>query len=191
MLVASQDDLDLSTISDETLASRSTEDLDAFAELYKRYLCRVYRFVRSQTPDDSIAEDLTAHTFFSAMSAAGTFRGEGSYKSWLFRIAHNTLVTWRRKQSSAPIAVEEFPEHIDPSPSPASIAIDRDERQVVWSLVSSLPPTQREVLALRYLEDLDIGEVAAVTGKTRGAVRILLHRARNGLRHALEEGGHA
>lgn len=191
MLVASQNERALSAIPDETLASRSHQDLDSFAELYNRYLCRVYRFVRSQTPDDPTAEDLTAHTFFRAMSAAGTFRAEGSYKSWLFRIAHNTLVTWRRRQSSAPIAVEELPEYVDPSPSPSTIAIDRDERQVVWGLVSSLPPTQREVLALRYLEDLDIGEIATITGKTRGAIRILLHRARNGLRHALEEGGHA
>ena len=177
--------------SDEALATRSHEDLDAFAELYNRYLCRVYRFVRSQTPDEPTAEDLTAHVFFRAMSSAGSFRGDGSYKSWLFRIAHNSLVTWRRKQSSAPIAVEELPEHVDPSPSPSTIAVDRAERQVVWSLVSTLPPTQREVLALRYLEDLEIGEIADITGKTRGAIRILLHRARNGLRHALEEGGHA
>ena len=199
MLVATQDGSDLASpsdetlaeLSDETLAARSNEDLDSFAELYNRYLCRIYRFVRSQTPDESTAEDLTAHTFFRAMSSARSFRGDGTYKAWLFRIAHNTLATWRRKQSRAPITVEELPDHIDPSPSPATIVVDSAQRQVVWNLVSSLPPTQREVLALRYLEDLDIAEISVVTGKTRGAIRILLHRARNGLRHALEQGGHA
>jgi RNA polymerase sigma-70 factor, ECF subfamily len=191
LLVASQNEHELTALSDETLASRSNDDLDSFAELYNRYLCRIYRFLRSQTPDESTAEDLTAHTFFRAMSAAGTFRGDGAYKAWLFRIAHNTLATWRRKQSQAPLAVEELPEHADPSPSPATIAVDKDQRQVVWSLVQSLPRTQREVLALRYLEDLDIAEISAITGKTRGAIRILLHRARSGLRSALEQGGHA
>lgn len=180
----------MSALSDETLATRSHDDLDSFAELYNRYLCRIYRFVRSQTPDDPTAEDLTAHTFFRALSSGGGFRGDGTYSSWLFRIAHNTLVTWRSKQSSAPIAVEEVPEHMDPGPSPASVALEREEKQLVWTLVSSLPPTQGEVLALRYLEDLEIGEIATITGKTRGAIRILLHRARNGLRHALEQSGH-
>lgn len=177
----------MSELSDETLAIRLTQDLDSFAELYDRYLCRVYRFVRSQTPDDSTAEDLTAHTFFRALSSAESFRAEGTYKAWLFRIAHNTLATWRRKQSSAPITVEELPEHTDPAPSPATVALDTEEKQLVWTLVSSLPPTQREVLALRYLDDLTTEEIADVTKKSRGAVRILLHRARNSLRRALEE----
>lgn len=187
MLVASQDERELSTLSDETLASRSHEDLDSFAELYNRYLCRIYRFVRSQTPDESTAEDLTAHTFFRALSSAGSFRGDGTYRSWLFRIAHNTLVSWRRKRSSDPITLDELPDHMDPSPSPATLALDSEEKRLVWSLVSSLPARQREVLALRYLEDLEVGEIAAVTGRTRGAVRITLHRARNGLRQALEQ----
>lgn len=192
MLSAVQDeDGMLSLLSDEALASHSGEDLDAFAELYNRYLCRVYRFVRSQTPDDPTAEDLTAHTFFRALSSAASYRGEGTYRSWLFRIAHNAIITWRRKQSSAPLAVEDIPERADPAPSPATIALDSEERKLVWDLVSALPPAQREVLALRYLEDLDTAEIAGVTGRTRGAVRILLHRARNGLRHALEEGGRA
>ena len=191
MLVASQHARELSALTDEALASCSHEDLDSFAELYNRYLCRVYRFVRSQTPDDATAEDLTAHTFFRALSSAGSFRGDGAYRAWLFRIAHNTLMTWRRKQSLDPIAVEELPDRMDPSPSPAAIALDSDERQLVWNLVSALPANQREVLALRYLEDLEIGEIATVTGKTRGAIRILLHRARNGLRDALEQGSMA
>lgn len=189
MLVASQDERvsALSELSDESLASRSHEDLDSFAELYNRYLCRVYRFVRSQTPDESTAEDLTAHTFFRALSSAGSFRGDGAYKSWLFRIAHNTLVTWRRKRSSDPITLDELPDHIDPSPSPATVALDSEEKQLVWDLVSSLPRTQREVLALRYLEDLDVSEIATITNRTRGAIRITLHRARNNLRRALEQ----
>jgi RNA polymerase sigma-70 factor (ECF subfamily) len=108
----------------------------------------------------------------------------------LFQIAHNTLATWRRKQTTAPITVENVPERMDPSPSPATVALDGEEKRLVWALVSKLPLRQREVLALRYLEDLEVGEISAITGKTRGAVRILLHRARNGLRSALEEGGY-
>lgn len=189
MLAAVLDEDQARDLSDELLAQRADVELAAFTELYSRYLCRIYGFVRSQTPDEATAEDLTAQTFFRALSGAKTFSGTGTYRSWLFRIAHNTVLTWRVGRSRAPVAVEEVPEHTDPSPSPSSVVLAGEERSLVWKLVSSLAPAQREVLALRYLEDLTTEEIAGVTGRTRGAVRILLHRARNSLRRALEEKG--
>ncbi len=176
-------------VPDEILAQRASEDLDAFTELYNRYLCRLFRFVRSQTPDDATAEDLTAHTFFRALTSAGTFKGDGSYRAWLFRIAHNTIVTWRQRRTRFPVVVEEVPEHTDPSSSPANLVLEREQRALVWGVVSTLAPAQREVLSLRYLEDLSAEEIARVTGRSRGAVRILLHRARNSLRRKFEERG--
>lgn len=191
MLAAVLDHEEVSKLSDEQLALHAGTDLDAFSELYSRYLCRVYAFARSQTPDEASAEDVTAQTFFRALSSAHTFASEGSYRSWLFRIAHNTIASWHLHRSKAAITVEELPEHTDPGPSPASVVLAGEERSLVWKLVSSLPPAQREVLALRYLDDLTAEEIAQVTDRSRGAVRILLHRARNSLRRALEAKGMA
>jgi RNA polymerase sigma-70 factor, ECF subfamily len=171
---------------DKTLAERAARDFEAFAELYQRYLCPVYRFIRSQTPDDATAEDLTAHVFFKALSNAASYRGDGSYSAWIFRIAHNSLSTWRRRAGRAVEVVEELPESVDPTPSPASQVIVTEERNLIWETVSELPPAQREVVALRYIEDFSIEEVADITKRTRGAVRILLHRARARLRKALD-----
>ena len=187
MLAAEIDDHPVHDMSDELLARNANEDLGAFSELYRRYLCRIYGFIRSQTPDEPTAEDLTAQTFFRALSSASTFSGDGTYRSWLFRIAHNTLSSWRIGQAKGPVVVEEVPEHVDPSPSPSSVVLAGEERSLVWRLVSRLGAAQREVLALRYLEDLTTDEIAQVTGRSRGAVRILLHRARNSLRRAIED----
>ena len=176
----------LADATDEDLAVLVTDDFDAFAELYGRYLCPVYRFVRSQTTDDSTAEDITAHVFFKAISSAGTFRGDGSYRSWIFRIAHNEIYSWRNGKARSVIAVEELPESADPAPSPVAQAIAREDSGMVWRKVAELPPAQREVVALRYLQDLEVEEIAAITGRSRGAVRILLHRARLKLRHSME-----
>jgi len=175
-----------SETDDRTLAHLAASDFDAFAELYRRYLCPVYRVVRAQVPDDATAEDLTAHVFFKALSSAGSYRGEGSYSAWIFRIAHNSLATWRRTAGRSAEVVEEVPESVDPTPSPASQVIVGEERHLVWQTVSELPPAQREVVALRYIEDFSIEEVAEITRRSRGAVRILLHRARTRLRKALD-----
>ncbi|MFN2488299.1 MAG: RNA polymerase sigma factor [Actinomycetota bacterium] len=180
-------DMDLFTeVDDETLAERAPKDFEAFAELYRRYLCPVYRFVRSQVPDDATAEDLTAHVFFKALSSAGTYRAEGSYSSWVFRIAHNSLSTWRERAGRSPVVSDDMPDEIDPTPSPASQVIVGEARGLVWDTVAALPPAQREVVALRYIQDFSIEEVADITDRSRGAVRILLHRARARLRKALD-----
>ena len=171
--------------SDEVLAALAAEDFDAFAELYRRYLNPVYRFLRSQTPTETVAEDLTAHVFFKALSSAATFRGDGTYKSWIFRIAHNVLVSWRERRGRS-VVIDELPDEEDPGPSPASRAIANEASDFVWQKVAELPAAQREVVTLKYAEDLSTEEISKITNKSRGAVRILLHRARSKLRNAFE-----
>jgi RNA polymerase sigma-70 factor (ECF subfamily) len=175
----------LTEASDESLAVGASNDFHAFEELYRRYLTPIYRYVRSQTPDDATAEDLTAHVFFRALSSAATFRADGCYKAWIFRIAHNTIVSWRDRSGRAQ-PVEAVPEAADPAPSPASQAIAREARGHIWKKVAELPDAQREVVTLKYVEDLSNEEIAKVTNRSRGAVRILMHRARSKLRHSLE-----
>jgi RNA polymerase sigma-70 factor (ECF subfamily) len=175
-----------SDLDDEVLALRVREDFDAFAELYRRYLHPLYRFVRSQVSDDATAEDVTAQVFFKALSSASTFRNEGSYQAWLFRIAHNSIVSWRTSKSNGVIVLDQMPDSVDPEPSPVAKAITDEESTLVRKKVLALPPAQREVVALRYLHDFSIEEIAGVTRRSRGAVRILLHRARSRLRRDLE-----
>jgi RNA polymerase sigma-70 factor (ECF subfamily) len=170
---------------DELLAAKAVDDFTAFSELYRRYLNPIYGFIRSQIPDDTVAEDITAHVFFKALSSASTFRGDGTYRSWLFRIAHNSIFSWRDRSGRA-LAVAELPEKVDPAPSPATQAIASEAANVVWAKVAELPPAQREVITLKYADDLSTEEIASVTDRSRGAVRILLHRAKTRLRHSLE-----
>ena len=174
-------------LDDETLALRASSDFDAFAELYRRHACPIFRFVRGQTPSDEVAEDLTAQVFFKALSSADTWRGDGPYKAWLFSIARNCVSTWRKHKQITAISTESLPDRADPSPSPASHVLVGEARDLVWKRVAELPPAQREAVALRYLKDLSIEEVARRTRRTKGAVRILLHRARTRLRAAMQD----
>ncbi len=173
------------TASDLVLAESATTDIDAFAELYRRYQCNIFGFVRSQVEDDATAEDITAQVFFKALASASTYRATGAYRSWLFRIAHNAIVSYRSKKARS-VTVDHVPDEEDPAPSPMSQAITQEARGVVWDTVALLPGSQRELVSLRYLEDMSIDEIADITGRTNGSIRIQLHRARMSLKSALE-----
>jgi RNA polymerase sigma-70 factor (ECF subfamily) len=180
-------DQDLLDLDDDVLAKQVPDEFAAFGELYRRYLCPVYRYIRAQTPSEAVAEDLTAQVFFKALTAARSFRGDGGYAPWIFRIAHNTVCSWRQRKERSAVLMEEVPDLVDSALCPASQVVVGEARSLVWDTVASLPPAQNEVVALRYIQDFSIEEISSITGRTRGAVRILLHRARQKLRNALEE----
>lgn len=120
-----------------------------------------------------------------AMSSAGSFRGEGSFGAWLRQIARNTLVDWHGEKARLHIPVASVPDHhIEDDPATAT-ALANEERILIREVVDELPEAQREVVQLRYWKDLTIDEIARFTGRTRGAIRVLLHRARQSLRRRL------
>jgi RNA polymerase sigma-70 factor (ECF subfamily) len=186
MELSAVDDRLLADIDDESLAMGAAEDFEAFAELYRRHECVIYKIIRAQTPTDDVAEDLTAQVFFKALPGAKTWRGDGSYRSWLYAIAQNSISSYRRAKQRVAV-VDVIPEPVDPTPNPDSQVIVGEARDLIWKRVSELPEAQKEAVILRYLKELSIEEVARITRRTKGAVRILLHRARMKLREKLEE----
>ena len=186
MEIRAVDDVLLQGVDDETLAARAGEDFEAFAELYRRYECVVFRVVRARTPSDDVAEDITAHVFFKALINADEWRGEGSYRSWLYGIARNAVSTWRNQKGRNAVVLELVPDLEDPVPTPPVQVVIGEERDLIWKRVAELPDAQREAVVLRYLKEHTIDEIASITKRTKGAIRILLHRARCRLRKQME-----
>jgi RNA polymerase sigma-70 factor, ECF subfamily len=178
--------LDHEQREDEELAHLAPTDLTAFAELYRRYQSAMYAFMRSQVSDADAAQDLTAQVFFKALNSASTFRSDGSYAGWLFRIAHNCLATYRRDHSRRPVVLQEVPEQHDPNPTPPVHTIVQETREMLWDRVAELPEDQKQAINLRYIKDLSIEEIGRVMRRSSGAVRVLLHRARLRLRRSIK-----
>lgn len=174
---------------DEVLAVIAHKDEGAFTELYRRYLDPVYRYMRYQTPTSEEAQDLTAQVFFHAYRASDGFRGESTYRTWLFRIAHNTLISYRRSRGKAPIPVAELPESPDEDTDVFHRAAEAEAARTLWSVIRELPLPEREIVQLRYVEGLEPREIAEVTGRSPGAVRVRIHRLLRRLRRRLEEKG--
>ena len=171
----------------DVLASQA--DRAAFGTLYRRYLDRVYGYSFYLLGDHHDAEDVTERTFLAALAAIGTFRDEGaSFRSWLFRIAHNQVANALRSRGRRPAASLDTVDEPASSADPATAVTAADEARAVRRALDTLPTDRRQVLVLRFVDGLSAREIGAVLGRSEGAVRVLQHRALRELGTVLESG---
>lgn len=172
------------TERERALVARARDNAAAFGELYDFYMPRVYGFVYRRVRDRAVAEDLTSVTFQRALENVRRtdFRNE-SFGGWLYRVASNALVDHvRRDRRHVPMANIEEETPGDLALDALAAALDRDQ---VRRALKSLPDNHREVLVLRYYDDLDPVEICAVLGCSRETLAVRLHRAIRALRTAL------
>ncbi|PWU08077.1 MAG: hypothetical protein C5B50_30390 [Verrucomicrobia bacterium] len=163
--------------SDEQLALESQRgSLVAFEALVLRYERRIYRFVAQWCRDGMDASEITQETFVRAYQNIGQFKSRYRFSAWLFTIARHKSIDHHR---AAPIAFErQIPEFADTA-DPAQLLEDQEQRVEIWNLARrSLPELQFQALWLRYVEDMQVKEVAKVLRKTQMHVKVLLFRAR-------------
>jgi RNA polymerase sigma-70 factor (ECF subfamily) len=156
------------------IVARARLEPAAFAPLYERYLEPVYRYCYRRLGSREAAEDATSLVFERALRSLPAFRG-GSFRAWLFAIAHNAVTdAYRRRGAQPPLA--EAVEIADPAPLPEQLALLADEQRLLATALALLPSEQRQVIELR-LSGLPSAEVAEVLGRSPGAVRALQLRA--------------
>lgn len=172
---------------DTPLVLRAIErDQDAFGELYDRHVVRVYRHIYYMVGNAAEAEDLTAQTFLRAWEAIPRYQVRGApFVSWLLRIAHNLGVSHlrsKRETSQIHEGILDDKSHRDPESSYQQTA----EEELVREAILLLREEQRQVIILRFIEDLDYREVAEIIGKSVAAIRVIQHRALNSLRKQMK-----
>lgn len=169
------------TTSAEALAiARAQRDPAAFAPLYETYFDAVYRYCYHRLGDWSAAEDAASIVFTNALAALPRFRADGrtgSFRSWLFAIAHNVVANHHRSRGRRPI-VELTHAHAvpDSAPSPEDEAVAAEASHSIHALLSHLTGDQRRVIELR-LAGLTDAEIGLVLGRRHGAIRATQYRA--------------
>ena len=154
-----------------------------FLEIYQRYAHDVHCFSLYLSGNYTLAEDLTAETFVHAMCGPTDLR-VNSVKAYLFAIARNLFRDAVERQGRL-AAVSDAPEEVDPAPSPARAAEDRQTLAVVLKAIQRLPEHQREALVLSVGGDLRYDQIGAILGCSVAAVKVRIHRARLQLRSEL------
>jgi RNA polymerase sigma-70 factor (ECF subfamily) len=163
------------TEDDEQLARKAGRSPQVFAELYQRYLTPVYRYHLARTGQEDVAQDLTSQTFLAACEAIGSYRGQGSFKSWLFGIASHKRADYYRRAQPV-ISLEEAEEMTQLEPSPEDTVDSHLQMERVSKALQGLPAEQSEALVLRIFTELSAAEIGRMMGKSEAAVKMLVHR---------------
>jgi RNA polymerase sigma-70 factor, ECF subfamily len=178
-------DPDDTGVDDAVLVAAAQRDPRAFEPLYARYADPVYRYCWRRLGDADAAADATSLIFIKALAALPRYRA-GSFRSWLFSIAHNTVVDGLRStRHDAPFDPAFDP--VDPAPGPEELALAGDAGRQVRSLLGRLSTDQRHVVELR-LAGLTDREIATALGRNLPAVRMLQTRAVARLRTLMGQG---
>jgi RNA polymerase sigma-70 factor (ECF subfamily) len=168
--------------------------LDDFDALVRQHWPRVFRFALASLRDRDAAETVTQDCFLRAYKGRDRFRGDAGLTTWLMQIAVNLvrdysrnrrLQFWRRMQESAVDTNAASAWIPDQHISPEALSLAREQIEAVWAATRHLSERQRTVFLLRFVEDMDLLEIAAATGMKEGTVKAHLFRALQAVRERI------
>ena len=181
----------LAPVVSDTGADES-EDFDSLVRLHRP---RVFRFILASLRDRETAENLTQDCFVRAYQARGQFRGASSIATWFMKIAANLvrnhesssrLKFWRRSLHSGVDMADIGNSIADRQQSAEEAALVQEQVKAIWAAAASLSARQRTVFLLRFVEDMDILEIAAATGMKEGTVKVHMFRALQAVRARID-----
>ena len=161
---------------DEELAFEARTDPAAFGLLYEHHRLAVFRYLRTRSPSEDDAAELTAVAFERALAAMPRYRSTGGgILAWLLRIARNAAIDAGRRTSTVPLPDDE-PDRRRAG-EPDALVIERERRASLVAAINELPVIQREAIVLRYAARLTAREIGVVIDRSDQATQKLLSRA--------------
>ncbi len=169
-------------MDDSQLASQARTDSQAFAELYRRHVTRVYRYHMAHTGNTKDAEDLTSQTFMAALESIHSYRNTGTFAAWIMGIAVHKRALFFRGLRHVELPLTSAFELPDPGMSTDKAAIQRLELEQIRCALRIINADRAEAIALYFFGGLTCLEAGHALGKSEAAVRMLLSRGLRDLR---------
>jgi RNA polymerase sigma-70 factor (ECF subfamily) len=180
------------SVDESELIARAKRDPEAFGELYDRYVDRIYNYILYRVGNARDAEDLTSRAFHKALVKLPAYVDRGvPFGAWLYRIAHNLVANWYRDESRyTRIPFESVDAGQEDLTVPGTVGDQLAQQMmsdaVVARAVRRLDPDRQALLILKFNQGLSNAEIAAVLGRTEGAIKSLYHRTLLALRDQLD-----
>ncbi len=172
-----------------TLPDASPQDI-LYQEVLNDYAAAIDRLARAYELNPEDRRDLVQEIHFAVWRSLGTFHGNCSMRTWIYRVAHNTAtshVIRRHRANANLVSLEETETAADPLQT--DIALDGQQRlDRLFEFIQKLNPLDRQLIVL-YLEDLDAATIAEITGISPGNVATRIHRIKNILARRVTAGG--
>ena len=168
-------------------------DVEAVAALMERYQHRLYRYLLRLVRQPATAEDLFQQTWLRVMERIKSYNTQHNFEGWLFALAHNLAIDFLRRYrpESLDDPLPSGDSHVEMVASSGPGALEQllARERITWlaECVAELPALFREVLTLRFEEEMRLEEIAVVLGLPLGTVKTRLHRALKHLRRAAEQ----
>ncbi|MBI2594181.1 RNA polymerase sigma factor [Candidatus Curtissbacteria bacterium] len=159
-------------------------DKDAFGQIYELFYPRIYRYCQFNL-DRELAQDLCQETFLRAWKALPSFSHKkgGSFQAFLFKIARNLIIDFARKKKEFPL--RDYQE-IETNEELAEQTDREFEKERLGRALSQLADSERQIIILRYFEEMTVFEVAKIVGVREGALRVRVHRILKKLKDLIE-----
>ena len=162
-------------------------DAAAWDALFRRYQLPLYVYIFELVRDEQTSLDLVQETFINAARHIGGLRDDAKFGSWLFGIAHQKCIQRWRKRAREEMLRDEFANApVQFETAPDELLIREEQEAEFMRLLNELPPPQRSVLLLHFVEEFALEEIAGITGVPIGTVKSRLHYAKKSLRKLLE-----
>jgi len=167
-------------------------DSDAFRALFDRHQRPLFGFVYRLVPDIQHTESIVQDTFLRMLKNASAYRYPEHFTTWLYTIARNLCIDFRRKKGTFAPSLTEAVESVTPSrsKSPFAAAESQEEADRLHEAVSALPEIYREVIMLRVFDKMPFKQISQITQCPESTVRSRMSYALNMLRKQLATQGH-
>lgn len=165
-------------------------DREAFGALVEQYRDNVYRLAYRMCGNAYDADEAAQEAFVAAWRALPNFRGDAKFSTWLYRLTTNAAIdVMRREKRHQTVGDGEMVDLADDADSPQETVERTEQQEAVQKALATLSEEYREVLLLRYMEELDYAEIAEVLQLPSGTVKSRINRAKAALKTALLKSG--
>jgi RNA polymerase sigma-70 factor, ECF subfamily len=168
-------------------------DPDLLDQLIEQYQFRLFRYLLYLTSSRERAEDFFQETWIRVLERGHQYDGNYKFEAWLFRIARNLVIDWQRQKKMQSLDALLDPEEGAPKefaaenqPSPLHLVLTAEEKIGVHASLDRIPTVYREVLVLRFQEELGLEEIAGVLAAPLSTVKSRLYRGLEALRGAMQ-----
>ncbi len=183
----------LSDFTDSELIAHYLRDQDSmyFTALYRRYASKVFAKCISMLADEGQARDATQDIFIKVLLNLSKFTEQSSFSTWVYSITYNYCIDLIRKKKKMPLIftedvgkVSRETDEIDDIPDSVLLEMEQNRLEKV---LEYLPPGDKAILLMKYIDDLSIRDIGAVLNKTESAIKMQIMRAKHKSQSIYEE----